>query len=184
MFLRWVTALYLVYLVVPIALLLVGSFGELWLNTLLPAGATVRWYEAVATDPSFQRAFVSSLAVATLTCAANAVIGLPLAYALFRTDNKRVRALTRVLYQLPVALPALVLAFGFILVFSSDALPWLGSIWLLAAGHVVLTLQRNRSAATAGNALFISCCRRFGIRSSPGSLSWRHSRSGNSSSQT
>ena len=42
------------------------------------------------------------------------------------------------LYQLPVALPPLVLAFGFILVFSSDTLPWLGSIWLLAAGHVVL----------------------------------------------
>jgi len=45
-----------------------------------------------------------------------------------------------VLYQLPVALPALVLAFGFILAFSSDVLPWLGSMWLLIAGHVVLTL--------------------------------------------
>ncbi len=51
-----------------------------------------------------------------------------------------VRAFARVLYQLPVALPPLVLAFGFILVFSSDTLPWLGSIWLLAAGHVVLGL--------------------------------------------
>ena len=50
------------------------------------------------------------------------------------------RAFARVLYQMPVALPPLVLAFGFILVFSSDTLPWLGSIWLLAAGHVVLTL--------------------------------------------
>ena len=39
-----------------------------------------------------------------------------------------------------VALPPLVLAFGFILVFSSDTLPWLGSVWLLAAGHVVLGL--------------------------------------------
>jgi putative spermidine/putrescine transport system permease protein len=48
--------------------------------------------------------------------------------------------LCRVLYQLPVALPALVLAFGFILVFSSDTLPWLGSIWLLIAGHIVLGL--------------------------------------------
>ena len=44
------------------------------------------------------------------------------------------------LYQLPVALPPLVLAFGFVLVFSSDTLPWLGSVWLLAAGHVVLGL--------------------------------------------
>jgi putative spermidine/putrescine transport system permease protein len=31
-----------------------------------------------------------------------------------------------------------VLAFGFILVFSSDTLPWLGSVWLLVAGHAVL----------------------------------------------
>jgi len=38
------------------------------------------------------------------------------------------------------AIPALVLAFGFILVFSSDALPWLGSVWLLIAGHIVLGL--------------------------------------------
>ena len=45
---------------------------------------------------------------------------------------------SRALYLLPIALPALVLAFGFILVFSSDALPWLGSIWLLVAGHAVL----------------------------------------------
>ena len=140
MFLRWVTAAYLAYLVVPIALLLVGSMGGLWLNTLLPTGFTTQWYRDVAGDPSFRRAFGASLAVVALTCAACAAIGLPLAYAVFRAESPRVRALARVLYQLPVALPPLVLAFGFILVFSSDTLPWLGSIWLLAAGHVVLAL--------------------------------------------
>jgi len=140
MFLRWVTAAYLVYLAVPIALLAVGSVGELWLNTLLPTGVTTQWYRDVAADPSFRRAFASSLAVVAITCAACAVIGLPLAYAVFRAENRRVRAFARVLYQLPIALPPLVLAFGFILVFSSDTLPWLGSIWLLAAGHVVLAL--------------------------------------------
>jgi putative spermidine/putrescine transport system permease protein len=51
-----------------------------------------------------------------------------------------VRSAARIVYQLPVALPALVLAFGCILVFSSDALPWLGSVWLLIAGHIVLGL--------------------------------------------
>src|SRR2546421_633307 len=76
-------------------------------------------------------------------------IGLPLAYALFHTESRRLRALVRVLYQLPVALPPLVLAFGFILVFSSDTLPWLGSIWLLAAGHVVLTLPYFLQAVVA-----------------------------------
>ena len=149
MFLRWVTAAYLVYLVVPIALLLVGSFGELWLNTLLPTGSTTQWYVDVAKDPSFRRAFVASLAVVAITCTACVAIGLPLAYALFHTESRRLRALVRVLYQLPVALPPLVLAFGFILVFSSDTLPWLGSIWLLAAGHVVLTLPYFLQAVVA-----------------------------------
>jgi putative spermidine/putrescine transport system permease protein len=149
MFLRWVTAAYLVYLVVPIALLLVGSFGELWLNTLLPTGSTTQWYVDVAKDPSFRRAFAASLVVVAITCTACVAIGLPLAYALFHTQSRRLRALVRVLYQLPVALPALVLAFGFILVFSSDTLPWLGSIWLLAAGHVVLTLPYFLQAVVA-----------------------------------
>jgi putative spermidine/putrescine transport system permease protein len=137
---RWITGFYLVYLAIPIALLVVGSFGDLWLNTLLPTGFTLHWYRDVAADPSFRRAFVASLAVALIACAACVAIGLPLAYAIFRARSARVRALGRVLYQLPVALPPLVLAFGFILVFSSDTLPWLGSIWLLAAGHVVLGL--------------------------------------------
>lgn len=140
MFLSWVTGLYLVYLLIPIALLIAGSFGELWLNTLLPTGLTSRWYQQVASDPSFRRAFVASLSVAAITCSTCVAIGLPFAYAVFRAENRRVRTLVRVLYQLPVALPPLVLAFGFILVFSSNTLPWLGSIWLLAAGHIVLAL--------------------------------------------
>jgi len=137
---RWITAFYLVYLAVPIALLVIGSFGHLWLNTVLPTGFTLQWYRDVAGDPSFRRAFVASLAVAMMVCAACVALGLPLAYAIFRARSPAVRSLARVLYQMPVALPPLVLAFGFILVFSSDTLPWLGSIWLLAAGHVVLGL--------------------------------------------
>ncbi len=137
---RWITTAYLLYLLAPIALLAVGSLGNLWLNTLLPTGFTLRWYRDVGTDPSFRRAFAASLTVATITCVSCLAIGLPLAYAVFRAESERLRAVARVLYQMPVALPALVLAFGFILVFSSDTLPWLGSIWLLAAGHVVLGL--------------------------------------------
>ncbi len=146
---RVVTGLYLAYLATPIALLFVGSFGDLWLNTLLPTGFTTRWYVEVANDPSFRRAFASSLFVGAVTCAACLAIGLPLAYAVFRARSPRVRALASALYQLPVALPALVLAFGFILVFSSDTLPWLGSVWLLAAGHIVLALPYFLQAVVA-----------------------------------
>lgn len=146
---RVVTGFYLAYLVTPIALLFIGSFGDLWLNTILPTGLTGRWYLEVAGDPSFQRAFFSSLLVGGVTCAVCLAIGLPLAYAVFRARDPRIRALVSALYQLPVALPPLVLAFGFILVFSSDTLPWLGSVWLLAAGHIVLGLPYFLQAVVA-----------------------------------
>lgn len=146
---RVVTGLYLVYLITPIVLLFVGSFGDLWLNTILPTGFTGRWYLEVVDDPSFQRGFVASLLVGGVTCAACLAIGLPLAYAVFRARDPRVRALVSGLYQLPVALPPLVLAFGFILVFSSDTLPWLGSLWLLVAGHIVLGLPYFLQAVVA-----------------------------------
>ncbi len=55
----------------------------------------------------------------------------------------------RIVTLMPIAVPELVLAFGFILVFSSDALPWLGSFWLLAAGHLVLTLPYTVTALVA-----------------------------------
>ncbi len=137
---RWVTRAYLAYLVAPMALLVVGSLGDSWFNTMLPRGATGRWYAQVAADPSFRRAFASSLLVAAATCAACVAIGLPLAYALYRARSAALRGVVRGLSRLPIALPALVLAFGFILVFSSDALPWLGSMWLLVAGHLVLAM--------------------------------------------
>ena len=137
---RWVTRAYLAYLALPIVLLVTGSLGALWLNTLLPTGFTGRWYAEVLADTSFRRAFVSSLVVAGSTAAVCLAAGLPLAWGVYRSPDPRVRAIVRILTQLPVALPALVLAFGFVLVFSSDTLPWLGSRSLLVAGHVIVCL--------------------------------------------
>ncbi len=134
------TILYLVYLFTPIVLLFVGSFGQNWFNTLLPSGFTTDWYLQVAADGSFRRAFWTSLQVCVLTCVIGALTGMPLAYAIYRAASQKVRAAAGIVYLLPIAVPPLVLAFGFILVFSSDELPFLGSLWVLVGGHVVLTL--------------------------------------------
>jgi putative spermidine/putrescine transport system permease protein len=141
-----VTLCYLLYLGVPIVLLLIGSVGAIWFNTLLPHGFTGDWYLQVIADGSFRRAFWTSLQVCTLTCALAALVGVPLAYALNSAANLRVRVATRVAYLLPVAVPPLVLGFGFVLVFSSDVLPFLGSTWLLVGGHLALTLPYLISA--------------------------------------
>lgn len=105
MLLRIVAGFYRAYLVAPILLLFVGSFGELRLNTLWPSGFTLEWYVEVANAPSFRRGFFWSLFVAGLTCVACVAIGVPLAYAVLRARSPRVRALASALYQLPVALP-------------------------------------------------------------------------------
>jgi putative spermidine/putrescine transport system permease protein len=137
---RAVTWAYLLYLTAPIGLLFVGSFGASWTGTLLPSGFTFNWYREVFGDPSFQRAFQTSLIVVLCTCAINTLIGLPLAYAIHSAAHRGVRAAARVISLMPIAVPELVLAFGLILVFSSDTLPFLGTTWLLVLAHVVLTL--------------------------------------------
>ncbi len=135
-----VTIVYLLYLFIPIILLFVGSFGETWTNSLLPSGSTLAWYLDLWESGSFRRAFVVSLEVVAATCAICTVLAVPLAYSLYRSASRGVMVAARIMFLLPIAAPPLVLAFGFILVFSSDQLPWLGSLWLLIAGHVVLTL--------------------------------------------
>ncbi len=135
-----VVILYLVYLFLPIVLLAIGSLGQTWTNSLLPSGITLEWYGTVARDPSFRRAFVVSLEVVSVTCVLCTAFALPLAYAMYNGATRGVRAAAQVISLLPIAVPPLVLGFGFILVFSSDTLPWLGSLGLLIAGHVVLVL--------------------------------------------
>jgi putative spermidine/putrescine transport system permease protein len=140
MTLRLVAGAYLVYLLAPILLLVIGSFGARWTNTLLPTGFTTGWYEQLAADPSFTRAFTTSLIVVGATCLLNALICVPLAYVIHNAARAGVRSAARLISLMPIAAPELVLAFGIILVFSSDALPFLGATWLLVMAHVVLTL--------------------------------------------
>jgi len=137
---RALSLTYCVYLLLPIAMLLLGSFGEGWTNTLLPTGSTTRWYESVWLDSSFQKAFRTSLVVALSTCVIGAALALPLAYSLYHRAARAGSWAARLMSSTTVAVPTITLGFGYLLVFNSDRLPWLGSLPLLIAAHVVLTL--------------------------------------------
>jgi putative spermidine/putrescine transport system permease protein len=138
--LQIVVVLFAIYLLLPIALLLIGAFGKTWTNTMLPVGFTGHWFADLAANTSLRRAFGVSLLVALACCCASAVIGLPLAYALHYRSRSGGGALARLIALLPVGVPALTLGFGYIAIFSGDTLPWLGSLPLLIAAHTVLTL--------------------------------------------
>ncbi|PAJ81324.1 ABC transporter permease [Burkholderia ubonensis] len=138
--LQALVAVFGVYLLLPIALLLIGSVGQSWTNTLLPSGFTGHWFADLAANRSFTRAFGVSLMVALACCALNAVVGLPLAYALHHRAQAGRGVATRIVMLMPVAVPALTLGFGYIAIFSGDTLPWMGTLPLMIAAHAVLTL--------------------------------------------
>ncbi|APW39649.1 ABC transporter permease [Rhodoferax koreense] len=137
---RGLALIYGLYLVLPIALLMVGSTGENWTNTLLPTGLTARWYLDLWQDPSFRKAFVNSLLVALAACAINTVLAMPLAYALYHGARRGGGLASRLVSAMPIAVPTITLGFGYIIVFNSDWLPWLGSMPLLIAAHAIHTL--------------------------------------------
>lgn len=140
MLIQCISIIYWIYLLLPVVLLLVGSFGHTWVNTLLPTGFSGEWYHQWWGDDSFRSAFGCSLLVAACASVINTVLCVPLAYSLVQ-PGRRYRALAvRVLTLLPVAVPTITLGFGYIIVFNTDTLPWLGSLPLLIAAHTVLTL--------------------------------------------
>jgi putative spermidine/putrescine transport system permease protein len=145
-----ITSLYLGYLLAPMLLLALGSVGATWSNTPLPTGGlTARWYVEVWSDRSFRLAFSTSLQVAAATVVICAVLGAPLAYVVASAASRGVRLAARIAWLLPVAAPPIVLAFGLLLVFSSDTLPYLGESWVLVGGHVVLCLPYLLQALVA-----------------------------------
>lgn len=137
---RGISIVYGLYLLLPIALLIVGSFGNAWTNTLLPSGLTGRWYVDLWFDPSFRKAFVTSLVVALSVCLINTLIAIPLAYSLYHRAGRHGSLAARIVSAMPIAVPAITLGFGYLIVFNTDFLPWLGSLPLLIAAHAILTL--------------------------------------------
>lgn len=137
---RAIAVAYGIYLILPILLLIVGSTGSSWTNTLLPTGLTGRWYLELWQDPSFRKAFTTSLIVALSACVINTVLGVPLAYSLYHGARRRGSFAAKIVSAMPVAVPTITLGFGYIIVFNTDYLPLLGTLPLLIAAHAVHTL--------------------------------------------
>ena len=137
---RGISIIYGLYLALPILLLIIGSAGSSWTNTLFPTGLTGRWYVELWTDPSFRKAFTTSLVVAISACVINTVLAVPLAYSLYHGANRRGSFAAKLVSAMPVAVPTITLGFGYIIVFNTDTLPWLGTLPLLIAAHAVHTL--------------------------------------------
>ena len=138
------------FLVAPILVVVVVSFGDAAYLQFPPRRLSLRWYTDLGEYPDFVRSFWLSLALAAATTAVSGVVGILGAFALVRHRFPG-RDLLGALVMAPAALPGLVTGIALLQFFSLFRTE--PSFWRLLLGHVVVTLPyvvRSVAAVLAG----------------------------------
>lgn len=135
---------------VPHAGVLLTSITSRWFLTVLPTEYTVQFYKEVFSHDLTLLSIKNSLFLSSLSTIIDVVLGVSIAYLLAR---KRVpgRGVLDALAMLPLALPGLVMAFGYIAAFSATPLDArINPVPLLIIAYAVRRLPYMVRAAYAG----------------------------------
>ena len=129
---------------------LLTSVTKRWFLSVLPSEYTVQFYQAVFSHDLALLSIKNSLFLSSLSTIIDIVLGVTIAYLLAR---KRVpgRNVLDALAMLPLALPGLVLAFGYVAAFSATPLDArINPVPLLIIAYAVRRLPYMVRAAYAG----------------------------------
>lgn len=132
-----VNALIYVFLVAPILVVVIVSFGGAAFLQFPPKQLSLRWYTGLGEYPDFLRSFWLSLVLATATSVMATVIGTLGAFALARHRFPG-RSLLSALVMSPLVLPGLITGIALLQFFSLFRTE--PSFWRLLIGHVVVTV--------------------------------------------
>ena len=132
----YVVLLY-VFILLPVAVLVLFSFQDGRLPVPPLRGLTLRWYEQVLADPRLMEALWNSVAVAMLSAAVATVLGFLAAYGLARHAPAGA-TLLRWLLMLPLSVSYLIIGMGLLIFMNTVGLP--KSLWAVGIGHVVINL--------------------------------------------
>ncbi len=138
------------FLLAPILVVVVVSFGDAAYLQFPPRRLSLRWYTDLGEYPDFVRSFWLSLGLAAATTAVSGALGILGALALVRHRFPG-RDLLGALVMAPAALPGLVTGIALLQFFSLFRTE--PSFWRLLLGHVVVTLPyvvRSVAAVLAG----------------------------------
>jgi iron(III) transport system permease protein len=128
----------------------VEKFG--WYRTVLPDRYTLEGYRAVFQTPEIYNAILNSIKYATVATLIDMVLGVAIAWVLVRTKAPG-RGVLDALAMLPLAVPGLVMAFGFLALLSQFGLMGLlrmGPFWILAIAYAVRRLPYLVRSAAGG----------------------------------
>jgi iron(III) transport system permease protein len=129
---------------------LLTSVTQRWFLTVLPTDYTFQFYKDVFSHDLALLSIKNSLLLSSLSTIIDVVLGVTIAYLLAR---KRVpgRSVLDALAMLPLALPGLVLAFGYVAAFSATPLDArINPVPLLVIAYAVRRLPYMVRAAYAG----------------------------------
>jgi ABC-type spermidine/putrescine transport system permease subunit I len=129
--------LFVAFLYIPIALLLIFSCNDSSTVGFPFNGITFRWFQTVFNDPQVASAFKTSITVAAVAVGASLVVGTPAAMYLTRNTG-RWRALALAIVSTPLFLPPVVL--GLAIIIGLHALNVTRGLWTIMIGHTIIVL--------------------------------------------
>ncbi len=127
-----------------------GQFG--WYRTLIPDRYTLEGYRTVLQTPEIYGAILNSIQYSGVATLIDLILGIAIAWVLVRT-KVRGRAILDALAMLPLAVPGIVMAFGFIAVllqFGKGRIITTGPFWVLVIAYSVRRLPYLVRSAAGG----------------------------------
>jgi putative spermidine/putrescine transport system permease protein len=133
--LKLYVAIISVFLVAPVAVVIIAAFTSGDFVTFPPKGFSLRWFAKVINDPEFIAPLWNSLRLGVSATAVASILAVPAAIALVRGKIPG-RRLIESLMLAPLSLPAIILAVG--LLFFTAQIGLGASFLSLLAGHTVI----------------------------------------------
>jgi len=127
-----------VYLILPIAVTLIYSFCQEWMD-VLPKGFTVRFYGLIFSQEGFQEALMRSVVISIVPVIICAVI-LLLAMYVVVVYLPKLDALMQILCTIPYAIQGVILAVSVLTLYSGAAAPFSNRVFMLVATYCVFIL--------------------------------------------
>lgn len=134
-FLGAITFLVLCFMVAPIFVVLVASFGNEGYLAFPPQSYSLKWYGAFWNSIPFKSAFVNSLILATLSSLIGLIIGTISAYAI---EKSAVRNILMAFFLSPLMVPGVII--GLAILRYAVYFNMATGIMTLLIGHVVIII--------------------------------------------
>lgn len=129
--------LVVVYMIVPLAIILIISFSSAPFLTFPPPGFSLQWYESFANDPSWLRSLLVSIQVMIPTAILATILGVAAAIGISRSRLVIVTFINGLLMA-PLVVPVIITAAAMFGVFRIWGL--YGNLLGLIVAHTVLTI--------------------------------------------